>query len=194
MLYTHFFFAFYLSLVSWFPTKNDCNCQSQNASNILKCNTQLHKCIVVRKTANFALEISPSKNPNKLKLEITKAEKGSANLVYSGNLYVIERPSGEYIVKIPYSIHKGYTWDDTTREDFLNVTYDATKQQLSFEAVGSMTGYQDSKHGYQTAQIKSVLDRHMTSFKMRGQKDIKTNLAKAAAAYFVLEYFNALKK
>lgn len=170
------------------PTReNDCGCFQENK--IIKCNRNYDKCIVERKKITYFVEVKKTNVAKRMLIEITKSVSGSSNLVYSGRAYVVEKKAENLcVIKIPMVINKSYQWDDTTREDFLVITYNTKTQDFTIVAEGKMANFIDKDHGLMLAAMKSEM-ANICKSKPYEPKSV----VKAAAAYFVLEYTKALK-
>jgi hypothetical protein len=166
-----------------------CNCSDKKGT-IVQCNGKFDKCKLDRKKATYLFEFAKSDSPKRLKLEVSKGSEGKSTLTYTGRIYLIDKQSeGQYVVKIPTSINKSYSWDDTTREDFLVFTYDTKAKDIKIEAQGKMANFVDKDHGYTFAKIKADLLELCSKQPFEGK-----NVAKAASAYFILEYTKAMKQ
>ncbi|TAD99420.1 MAG: hypothetical protein EAZ97_08815 [Bacteroidetes bacterium] len=164
-------------------------CQDYVAPTLYSCISG-EACSLVHKKKNTTYSFSY--NDQNI-LTINGASASGTALLYSGKIIIENtitkvgrKMKGEYLVKVPISVNKGYTWDSRTATDFFTVRYIAKTDEIKFKAHGKMLDtMRDTDNGYTTQQILDDLC---------GDRFTPEYINKIAAAYFILQYNKALKE
>lgn len=190
--------AFVLMLSSFNPVGNEpCDCTTaapqQNNKPLFICENRTNagqaiKCRVERGKMTY-LFTNKKIRSDRYEFEVTATQGASANKVFFTDLVIKDErsSSGTYSVMFYHATNAGYTWK-ISKPDYLRVSYDTNSKELSFEAVGKMSGFLDTKNGYGPGEVERTMkDR----FREKGFSE--ENMIRAASAYFILNYTKAFQ-
>lgn len=142
---------------------------------------------LVRKGVKYKWELEQSGKANQYTYFVHREKKGQSNLVYNTTMVALDQRSstGDYVIKIFYSVNKGYKWD-LERDTMLKITYkkDGT---INYEATGQMAKFEDNGHGLTAAEFKqkTALNPSFT--------DTFVRHAAASISYAIFKYPNMMK-
>lgn len=165
---------------------SECNCNKIRVApqgSLYQCHKTKNRCKLVRKGVNYAFEWTPS-SPKYTKLKISAAKGKFSNIVYSCKVRVMDnrRTTGEYIIKVPYSYYKGYTWEDRNLKDAVIIKYNVKDQQYTFEAVGKMKDY------------KSVFEGNRVETYLKRKSFSPQQMMRAGAVLLIMDYNQAMRQ
>ncbi|MCS7020007.1 MAG: hypothetical protein RMJ87_13590 [Cytophagales bacterium] len=126
---------------------------------------------------------------DRYEFEVTATQGTNANKVFFTDLVIKDERSsgGTYQVLFYYATNAGYMWK-ISKPDYLRVSYNPTTNELSFEAVGQMKNFLDTKNGYAPGEVERIMKER---FKQKGFSE--ENMIRAASAYFILNYTKAFQ-
>ena len=142
---------------------------------------------VTRKGVKYKWELERSTRAGQYTYFVHREKGGKSNLVYNTTLVALDNrsSSGEYVIKIFYSVNKGYKWD-MDRQSMLRITYknDGT---IDYQATGQMAKFEDNNHGFTPAQFKekTALNSNFS--------DTFVRHAAASIAYAIYKYPKMMK-
>jgi hypothetical protein len=190
--------VFFMILSSFNLTNNEpCDCTTatlqQNNKPLFICENRTNagqaiKCRVERGKMTY-LFTNKKTRPDRYEFEVTATQGTNANKVFFTDLVIKDErsSSGIYSVLFYYANNAGYMWK-ISKSDYLRVSYDTKTNDLSFEAVGKMSSFLDTKNGYGPGEVERTMkDR----FKQKGFSE--ENMIRAASAYFILNYTKAFQ-
>ncbi|WP_375562879.1 hypothetical protein ACE193_10250 [Bernardetia sp. OM2101] len=142
---------------------------------------------LVRKGVKYKWELEQSARPGQYTYFVHRERGGKSNLVYNTTMVAIDKRSstGEYIIKIFYSVNKGYKWD-MDRNTMLRITY-KKDGSVDYQATGQMSKFEDNGHGLSAAQFKqkTALNPNFT--------DTFVRHAAASISYAIYKYPKMMK-
>ncbi len=126
----------------------------------LNANSELNKVkdnprgYLVRKGVKYKWELEQSGRAGQYTYFVHREKKGQSNLVYNTTMVAIDNrnSSGEYVIKIFYSVNKGYKWD-MDRDTMLRITF-KKDGSIDYQATGQMAKFEDNGHGLSAAEFK----------------------------------------
>lgn len=146
------------------------------------------KCRVERGKTTY-LFTNKKTRADRYEFEVTATQGTNANKVFFTDLVIKDErsSSGVYSVLFYYATNAGYMWK-ISKPDYLRVSYDTKNSELSFEAVGKMSSFLDTKNGYGPGEVEKTMKER---FKQKGFSE--ENMIRAASAYFILNYTKAFQ-
>jgi len=142
---------------------------------------------LVRKGVKYKWELEQSGKANQYTYFVHREKKGQSNLVYNTTMVALDQRSstGDYVIKIFYSINKGYKWD-LEKDTMLKITY-KKDGSINYEATGQMAKFEDNGHGLSTADFKqkTALSSNFNDAFIRH--------AAASISYAILKYPKMMK-
>ncbi len=107
-----------------------------------------------RKGVKYKWELEKSARPGQYTYFVHRERGGKSNLVYNTTMVAIDKRSstGEYIIKIFYSVNQGYRWN-LDRKTMLRITY-KRDGSVKYQATGRMAQFEDNNHGLSASQFK----------------------------------------
>ncbi|WP_338759474.1 hypothetical protein WAF17_11775 [Bernardetia sp. ABR2-2B] len=137
---------------------------------------------LVRKGVKYKWELERSSRSGQYTYFVHRERGGKSNLVYNTTMVAIDKRSstGEYVIKIFYSVNKGYKWD-LDRKTMLRITY-KKDGSVNYQATGRMSEFEDNNHGFSAAKFKqkTALNPNFT--------DAFVRHAAASIAYAIYKY------
>ncbi|WP_291721825.1 hypothetical protein [Bernardetia sp.] len=117
-------------------------------------NTKNPRGYLTRKGVKYKWELERSARPGQYTYFVHREKGGKSNLVYNTTMVAIDNRSttGDYVIKIFYSVNKGYKWD-LDRKTMLRITY-KKDGSVDYQATGQMAKFEDNNHGLSAAQFK----------------------------------------
>ncbi|WP_338815005.1 hypothetical protein V9L05_07660 [Bernardetia sp. Wsw4-3y2] len=142
---------------------------------------------LVRKGVKYKWELERSARPGQYTYFVHRERGGKSNLVYNTTMVAIDKRSstGEYIIKIFYSVNKGYKWD-MDRNTMLRITY-KKDGSVDYQATGQMSKFEDNGHGLSASQFKQKTDLNPNF------TDTFVRHAAASIAYAIYKYPKMMK-
>ncbi|WP_338793809.1 hypothetical protein [Bernardetia sp. MNP-M8] len=142
---------------------------------------------LVRKGVKYKWELEQSARPGQYTYFVHRERGGKSNLVYNTTMVAIDKRSstGEYIIKIFYSVNKGYKWD-MDRNTMLRITY-KKDGSVDYQATGQMSKFEDNGHGLSASQFKQKTDLNPNF------TDTFVRHAAASIAYAIYKYPKMMK-
>jgi len=127
------------------------NLNSSNEINKVKDNPRGY---LVRKGVKYKWELEQSGKANQYTYFVHREKAGQSNLVYNTTMVAMDNrnSTGEYTIKIFYSVNKGYKWD-MDRDTMLRITF-KKDGSINYEATGQMAKFEDNVHGLSAAEFK----------------------------------------
>ncbi len=178
------------------PTDAPCDCTTakpQQNKPLFTCENrtragQAIKCRVERGKVTY-LFTNKKVRSDRYEFEVTVTQGTNANKVFFTDLVIKDErsSSGVYNVLFYYATNSGYMWK-ISKPDYLRVSYDTKSGELSFEAVGKMSSFLDTKNGYGPGEVERIMKER---FKQKGFNE--ENMIRAASAYFILNYTKAFQ-
>jgi hypothetical protein len=109
---------------------------------------------LVRKGVKYKWELEQSARAGQYTYFVHREKGGQSNLVYNTTMVAIDNRSstGEYTIKIFYSVNKGYKWD-MDRNSVLRVTF-KKDGSIDYEITGQISKFEDNGHGLSDAEFK----------------------------------------
>ncbi len=109
---------------------------------------------LVRKGVKYKWELEKSARPGQYTYFVHREKGGKSNLVYNTTMVAIDKRSstGDYTIKIFYSVNKGYKWD-IDRNATLRITY-KKDGSVNYQATGQMSKFEDNNHGLSASEFK----------------------------------------
>ena len=142
---------------------------------------------LVRKGVKYKWELEQSARAGQYTYFVHREKGGKSNLVYNTTMVAIDKRSstGEYIIKIFYSVNKGYKWD-MDRNTMLRITY-KKDGSVDYQATGQMAKFEDNSHGLSAAEFKqkTALNPNFT--------DTFVRHAAASISYAIYKYPKMMK-
>ncbi len=142
---------------------------------------------LVRKGVKYKWELEQSARRGQYTYFVHREKGGKSNLVYNTTLVALDNRSstGEYVIKIFYSVNKGYKWD-MVRDTMLRITY-KKDGSIDYQATGQMAKFEDNNNGLSAAEFaeKTALNPNFTDNFVRH--------AAASIAYAIYKYPKMMK-
>lgn len=142
---------------------------------------------LVRKGVKYKWELERSARANQYTYFVHREKGGQSNLVYNTTLVAIDNRSttGDYTIKIFYSVNKGYKWD-MDRDTMLRITY-KKDGSVDYQATGQMAKFEDNNHGLSATEFKqkTALNPNFT--------DTFVRHAAASISYAIYKYPKMMK-
>lgn len=174
--YAASFSEYYNSIFTDLNTKSEINEVKDNPRGYL-----------VRKGVKYKWELEQSARAGQYTYFVHREKGGKSNLVYNTTMVAIDNrnSSGEYVIKIFYSVNKGYKWD-MDRNTMLRITY-KKDGSVDYQATGQMSKFEDNGHGLSASEFKqkTALNSNFT--------DTFVRHAAASIAYAIYKYPKMMK-
>lgn len=142
---------------------------------------------LVRKGVKYKWELEQSARPGQYTYFVHREKGGKSNLVYNTTMVAIDQRSstGDYVIKIFYSVNKGYKWD-MDRNSVLRVTF-KKDGSIDYQATGQMSKFEDNGHGLSATEFKqkTALNPNFT--------DTFVRHAAASISYAIYKYPKMMK-
>jgi hypothetical protein len=137
------FSEYYSSIFTNLNTKSEINKVKENPRGYL-----------VRKGVKYKWELEQSGRANQYTYFVHREKGGKSNLVYNTTMVALDNRSstGEYTIKIFYSVNKGYKWD-MDKDTMLRITY-KKDGSVDYQATGQMSKFEDNGHGLSASEFK----------------------------------------
>ena len=109
---------------------------------------------LVRKGVKYKWELEQSGKATQYTYFVHREKGGQSNLVYNTTMVALDQRSstGDYVIKIFYSVNKGYKWD-LEKDTMLRITF-KKDGSINYEATGQMAKFEDNGHGLSAAEFK----------------------------------------
>lgn len=142
---------------------------------------------LTRNKVKYKWELEKSARPGQYTYFVHREKGGKSNLVYNTTMASIDNRSstGEYIIKIFYSVNNSYKWDMDSKT-MLRITY-KKDGSVNYQATGRMSQFEDNNHGLSAAQFKTKTSLN-SNF-----KDAFVRHAAASIAYAIYKYPKMMK-
>ncbi len=143
---------------------------------------------LVRKGVKYKWELEQSARAGQYTYFVHREKGGKSNLVYNTTLVSIDNrsSSGEYVIKIFYSVNKGYKWD-MDRDTMLRVTF-KKDGSIDYQATGQMSKFEDNGHGLSAEELKQQVALDPATY-----KDNFVCHAASAIRYAIYKYPKMMK-
>ncbi len=138
---------------------------------------------IQRKNIYYFYKAMRYKNSEKYRLQVFAVVNNESNLVMSGEVRIKE-DSVQRTIIVPHAQNKGYMWA-TSSSNFLEAKVDLVSNQMTFNAVGNMSSFEDSNHGLSQEQYIQLTTP--------ANELLRSNI-KATLNYLILQYPKAFAK
>jgi hypothetical protein len=143
---------------------------------------------LIRKGVKYKWELEQSARANQYTYFVHREKGGKSNLVYNTTMVALDQRSstGNYVIKIFYSVNKGYKWD-MDRDTMLRITY-KKDGSVDYQATGQMAKFEDNGHGLSASEFKKQVALDPAIY-----KDNFVCHAAAAIRYAIYKYPKMMK-
>lgn len=138
---------------------------------------------IQRKNIYYFYRAMRYKNSEKYRLQVFAVVNNESNLVMSGEVRIKE-DSVQRTIVVPHAQNKGYMWA-VSSSNFLEAKMDLASNQMTFNAVGNMSSFEDSNHGMSQEQYTKLITP--------ANELLRSNI-KATLNYLILQYPKAFAK